>query len=131
MCLSVAQLCLPLCDSMDCSPPGSSVHGNLQARLLEWITISYSRGSSQPRDGTHISYIGRWVLYCLASRKEPLLIEKIIITSQKKLHLQKVRDQKGELSYPVMIARVQQEEERLLFFPGKDSANKQPWILCF
>ena len=38
--------------SLDCSPPGSSVHGNFQARLLDWVAISSSRGSSQPRDGT-------------------------------------------------------------------------------
>ena len=43
---SVAQLCLTLCDPMDCSPPGSSVQGILQARILEWVTSSYSRGSS-------------------------------------------------------------------------------------
>ena len=42
----VAQLHLTLCDLMDCSPPGSSVHGILQARILEWVTISYSRESS-------------------------------------------------------------------------------------
>ena len=42
------QSCLTLCDPMDCSPPGSSVHGILQARLLEWVAISSSRGSSQP-----------------------------------------------------------------------------------
>ena len=42
---------------MDCSPPGSSVHGILQARILEWIAMSSSRESSQPRDGTHVSYI--------------------------------------------------------------------------
>ena len=46
----VAQLCLTLCDPMDCSPPGSSVHGILQARILEWIAIPFSKGSSQPRD---------------------------------------------------------------------------------
>ena len=43
----VTQLCLTLCDSMDCSPPGSSVHGILQARIWEWVAISFSRGSSQ------------------------------------------------------------------------------------
>ena len=52
----VAQLCLTLCDPMDCSPPGSSVHGILQARILEWVVISFSRGSSQPRDQTWVSY---------------------------------------------------------------------------
>ena len=44
------QLCLTLCDPMDCSPPGSFIHGILQARILEWVAIPSSRGSSQPRD---------------------------------------------------------------------------------
>ena len=44
-------------DPMDCSPPGSSVHGISQARILEWVAISFSRGSSQIRDQTWISYI--------------------------------------------------------------------------
>ena len=42
----VAQSCLTLCNPVDCSPPGSSVHGILQARILEWVAISFSRGSS-------------------------------------------------------------------------------------
>jgi len=46
-----------LCDPMDCSPPSSSVHWILQARILEWVAISYSRGSSQPMDRTHVSYV--------------------------------------------------------------------------
>ena len=45
----VAQSCPTLCDPVDCSPPGSSVHGILQAGILEWVTISFSRGSSRPR----------------------------------------------------------------------------------
>ena len=60
------QSCLTLCDPMDCSPPGSSVHGVFQARILQWFAIPSSRGSAQPRDQTCISYvscIGRWVLY--------------------------------------------------------------------
>ena len=44
-----------LCDPVDCSPPVSSVHGILQARLLEWVAISFSRGSSQPRNQTQVS----------------------------------------------------------------------------
>ena len=47
---SGAQLYPTLCDPMDCSPPGSSVHGILQARILEWVAISFSRGSSAPSD---------------------------------------------------------------------------------
>ena len=55
--LLVAQSCLTLCDPMDCSPPGSSVHGILQARILEWVAIPFSRGSSQPRGQTQVSCI--------------------------------------------------------------------------
>ena len=55
VCAVSLQLCLTLCDTMDCSLPGSSVHGVLQARILEWAAISSSRGSSQPRDRTHVS----------------------------------------------------------------------------
>ena len=53
----VAQLCPTLCDSMNCSLPGSSVHGIFQAIVLEWIAISFSRGSSRPRDRTRVSRI--------------------------------------------------------------------------
>ena len=62
----VAQSCLTLCNPMDCSPPGSSVHGIFQARTLEWVAISFSRRSSRPRDWTRISCvscIGRKILY--------------------------------------------------------------------
>ena len=51
----VAQLCPTLCDPIDCSLPGSSVHGIFQAIVLEWIAISFSRGSSQPRAWTRVS----------------------------------------------------------------------------
>ena len=51
----VAQLCLTLFDPMDCSPPGSSVHEIFQARILEWVAISFSRGSSGPRNWTRVS----------------------------------------------------------------------------
>ena len=72
------QSCLTLCDPMDHSPPGSSVHGNLQARILEWVAMPFSRGSSRPRDWTHISWgsciaggfftaepLGKPTLYCI------------------------------------------------------------------
>ena len=51
------QLCLTLCDPMDCSPPGSTVHEILQARILKWVAIPFSRGSSPPRDQTRISFV--------------------------------------------------------------------------
>ena len=58
---------------MDCSPPGSSVHGILQARILKWVVILSSRGSSQPRDQTtsHVSCIGRWFFTTSAAWEAP------------------------------------------------------------
>ena len=53
----VAQLCPTLCEPMDYSLPGSSVHGIFQARILQWVAISFSSGSSQPRDRTWVSRI--------------------------------------------------------------------------
>ena len=66
MCMraKLLQLCPTFCDLMDCSPPGFSVHGILQARILEWVVMPFSRGSSQPRDQTcvfHVSCICGWV----------------------------------------------------------------------
>ena len=58
--------CVQLCDPMDCGSPGSSVHGILQARILEWVAIPFCRGSSPPRDWTHISCIFRNVADSLA-----------------------------------------------------------------
>ena len=62
----VSQSCPTLCDPMDCSPPGSSVHGILQARILEWVAIPFSRGSSQPRDQNPGLLHCRHVLYQLS-----------------------------------------------------------------
>ena len=53
--MKVSQLCLTLCNLMDCSQPGSSVLGILQARILEWVVIPFSRRSSQPRDQIQVS----------------------------------------------------------------------------
>ena len=56
-CVQSLQSCLTVCDPMDYSPPGSSVLGISQARTLEWLDISFSKGSSQPRDQTQVSCI--------------------------------------------------------------------------
>ena len=53
----VAQSCPTLCDPMDCSLPGPSIHGIFQARVLEWVAISFSRGSSRLRDQTQVSHV--------------------------------------------------------------------------
>ena len=55
VCVLVTQSCLTVCNPTDCSSPGSSVHGILQARILEWVAMPFSRGSSQPMDQTWVS----------------------------------------------------------------------------
>ena len=62
-CCFVAKSVHLLCDRMDCSLSGCSVQGISQVRILEWVAISYFRGSSRPMDQTHISCIGRQILY--------------------------------------------------------------------
>ena len=70
----VAQSCPTLCDPMGCSLPGSSVHGIFQARVLEWIAISFSRGSSQPRDRIRVSRIVDRRVTVWATREVHLVI---------------------------------------------------------
>ena len=69
--LLVTQSCLTLCNPMDCSPPGSSVHGILQEGILEWVATPFCRGSSWPRDRTWVSCVAggfftgiRWKVCC-------------------------------------------------------------------
>ena len=70
MCL-VAQSFPTVCDPMDCSPPGSSVHGILQAGILEWVTVPSSRGSSPPRDGTQVSCIAGGIFFFFLPSEPP------------------------------------------------------------
>ena len=66
-------------DPMDCSRPGSSVHGIFQARILEWVAISFSRGTSQPRDRTWVSCVsctGRQILCHCTMRKAHIVMIK-------------------------------------------------------
>ena len=87
---SVAQSCPTLCDPMDYSPAGSSVHGISQAGILEWVAISCSRGSSQPRDQTcisRISCIGRRILFHCATWEAHGVNDKADQFTQRKAHL--------------------------------------------
>ena len=79
-CCLVAQLCSTLCDPTDCSPPGSSVCGVPQARILEWVAILFSRGSFQPRDRTRVSCTVRQILYRVATRKALHLWQREVVT---------------------------------------------------
>ena len=72
VCAKSLRWCLTLCNSMDCSPPASSVYGILKARILEWVAMPSSRGSSPVKNRTqvfYVSYISRQILYCWATRE--------------------------------------------------------------
>ena len=75
----VAQSCPTLCDLMDCIPPGSSVHGILQAGILGWVAIPFSREPSQPRDWTWVSYVSHIYHLCHleSSSKQPKCNQKL------------------------------------------------------
>ena len=77
----VALSCLTLCDPMDCSPLGSSVHGILQGRILEWVAIPFSMGSSWPRDWTWVSCVAGRFFTIWATRKACILYNKTAILS--------------------------------------------------
>ena len=74
MCVLVAQSCPTLSDRMDWGLQGSSIHGILWARILEWIPIPFSRGSSQPRDRTQVSHIAGGFFISQATREALLCL---------------------------------------------------------
>ena len=86
-CCSVTQSCPTLCNPRDCSMPGSSVHhGISQARILEWIAISSSRGSSQPRDWIP-SFRKQWKQWLTLFFWAPRLLQMVIAAMKLKRHL--------------------------------------------
>ena len=80
--------CLTLCDPMDSSPPGSSVHGIFQAWILEWVAISFSRGSSWPRDWTRVSRIAGRCFTIWATREGPQFVNELYLIDSKKSSVQ-------------------------------------------
>ena len=74
----VTQSCPILCDPMEYSPLASSVHGTLQARILEWVAISFSRGSSQPRDWTTISHLAGRLFTDWTTWGSQLVVTKLV-----------------------------------------------------
>ena len=113
------------CDPMDCSLPGSSVHGIFQARILEWVAISSSRGSSQPRDRTLVSCIGRWFLYCWAIRKaQGGLVFALGNALENSLALS---SSLWVLSGPWSPSQGAVQERCLNLWPGGASSNIHPW----
>ena len=91
VCVLAAQLCLTLCEPMNCSLPGSSVHGILQARTLEWIAIPFFRGSSPPRDRTQVSCIAGRFFTVWATREAFPMIYPVF----------KIQGQHGFITFPI------------------------------
>ena len=88
----VTQACPTLCNPMDCSLPGFSIHGIVQARILEWVAISFSKGSSQPRDQTQVSCIAARLFTIWATRESQGWIYSAFILSDKHIALYKLHD---------------------------------------
>ena len=96
VCAQALLSCLTLCDPVDHCPPGSSVHGLSQARILEWVAIPFSRGSSWLRVWTCVSCPGRQILYHLSHQGSPLSevmlksrrVENVILERKKNLRRQ-------------------------------------------
>ena len=92
-CAKSFQLCLTICNPMDCSLPGCSVHGILQARILEWVAMPSSRGSSRPRDWTHIScgsYTGGGFFLKTEPPEKPILdprTQQKVLNNNKKISI--------------------------------------------
>ena len=112
LCL-VAKLCPTLCNPRDCSPPDTSVHGIFQARIPEWVAILYSRGSSRPRDLTHVSCVsctgGRILYHCTNWENQALVTD--VFNSSGKLLVLKVgvmveKRPAWELAWPVPVSLV-------------------------
>ena len=103
-----------LCDPMDCSPPGYSVQGIFQARIRECVAIHFSRGSSQPRDRTHIScvsFIAGGFFYPLSDRGSSLSQNPPVPTFNRSYH-KSLRDQKGSYRKRKTKAKWDQLEPR-------------------
>ena len=112
-----SKLCLTLCDPMDCSPPGSSIHRISQVRLLEWVAVSFSRGSSRPRGQTQVSRIvdKRFTIWatrevikeyiqCLATSKSKALPEPLERTQPcKKVGFSPVRPFQNTIRFLICI----------------------------
>ena len=107
----VAQLCLTLCDPMDCSPAGSSVYGILQARILEWVAIPFSRRSSQLRDWTQVS--------CIASR---------FFTTEPQLGTKEGWALRNWCFQTVVLEKTLESSLDCKDIKSVDSKGNQPWI---
>ena len=135
---SVAQSCLTVCDPMDLSPPGSSIHGISQARILEWVVISFSMRSYQLRNQTLVSCIGRQILYHWATRETHDDYKSLLLQGVHRIYQrQKYHQRLGESGFKprshnnseniLLTTMVMRRNKALLNIP----ASLFPTTLCF
>ena len=135
---SVAQSCLTVCDPMDFSPPGSSIHGISQARILEWVVISFSMRSYQLRNQTLVSCIGRQILYHWATRETHDDYKSLLLQGVHRIYqTQKYHQRLGESGFKprshnnseniLLTTMVMRRNKALLNIP----ASLFPTTLCF
>ena len=135
---SVAQSCLTVCDPMDLSPPGSSIHGISQARILEWVVISFSMRSYQLRNQTLVSCIGRQILYHWATRETHDAYKSLLLQGVHRIYqTQKYHQRLGESGFK---PRSHNNSENILLTTVAMGRNKAllnipaslfPTTLCF
>ena len=113
-------LCLTLCNPMDCSPPGFSLHGILQARILEWVAIPFSRGSSRPRDQTQFSCIAGKFFYHLSHQGSPFYDSSC---AKKK---KKLTRNKKKMELTVVHSRSSVSENRHRVWP-REASSENSW----
>ena len=114
----VIQSCLTLCNPMDCSLPGSPIHGIFQARVLEWVAISFSRGSFWPRNWIQVSHIAGRCFYLWAF---VLLLEKTLESPSDCKEIQPVHP-KGK-QFRIFIEKTDVEAETPILWPP-DAKNR-------
>ena len=130
VCVLIAKLCPTLCDPMDCKPPSSSVHRILQARILEWVTVPFSRGSSQPRDWIWVSCVtGRF--FTNRATKEALKVKRVYkfsISQHVQLRLTKDSDPWLPYSKIIKMSTMSWVEMLLATMIGKMHIENQTFL---
>ena len=125
----IAHLCPTLFDPLDCSLPGSSVHGILQARILEWVAISYSGGSSQPGDWTQVFHIAGRFLTVWATREAPWDSIREVAQSCPTLCNPMDSSPPGSFLHGILQARIL-EWAAISFSRGFSPLRNRTWVSC-
>ena len=130
------QSCLTLCNPIDSSPLGSSIHGVFQARILEWAAISFSRGSSWPRDETRVSHTAGRLFTIWANResRDPQAVSQKPARSSQRFTSEKARGPSGSLRGTWNWERIfqpwKEAEKALVTAQSRAACREASWLSC-